>query len=150
MIPCLCFIATVLIVLLIRDFENENEIIYANQLRGLQNERKNDIMTQAADILIKHIYYEVMNTATKGITTYHFNILCKSSTIDNDDCKKYNGYKKWEENNEGQQLVSIMKEYNIQPNILRSQILAKLKNTFPDSNITTTNKNCCKHYVISW
>ena len=147
MISFLCFVALLLIVLLVMDFENEYEIVYANQLRGIQNDVRNDAINSVIKSTYNKIYSDVITKATTGENKYSFTLTCKAA-IDSTNCFAYDGYKEW--SNIHPQHAIALHTYNIKPDILRKQILHKIEHTFPDSNITTSFIRCCHVHTILW
>jgi hypothetical protein len=63
-------------------------------------------------------------------------------------CENYDGYQEWWRQyilrNGGEQLP------NIQSEKIKTRVIEKLQNVFPDSNITKGYKNCCDQYRINW
>lgn len=149
MISCLCFVALLLCVLLIMDFENENEyeVVYVNQLR----EMKNDSRIDAINTLIKsthdNLYSDIMDKSTIGENKHSFTLMCKVAG-ESTTRLTYDGYKEW--TNVYPQHTIALQAYNIEPTILRSQILHKIKKTFPCSSITTAFVRCCHVHTILW
>ena len=147
MIPCLCFVALLLIVLLIMDFENEYEIVYANQLRGIQNDVRNHAISSLINSAYDKLYSDVIEKATTGEHKHSFTLMCKAA-IDSTNCLAYHGYKEW--SNIHPQHAIALHTYNIEPYMLRKQILHNIEHAFPDSNITTAFVRCCHVHTISW
>lgn len=147
MIYCLCgsiiFIVIIMIVFLSElgkyIDEDGNPILTKQHLRGIYIE---DIV----DDRYNKIRNGVIESAVKGKTNVDFTIMCirNQHTI----CENYDGFKEWWRQyilrNGGEQLP------NIQSEKIKTRVIEKLQNVFPDSNITKGYKNCCDTYNITW
>ena len=120
--------------------ENGNKILTTQQLRGMYIE---DIV----DENYENIYNIVVQTAINGKNAVYFNIICIQSQVSysNNECNNYDGYQEWLRRKYGENIPK-----NNKPEIIRSHVINKLQNAFPDSNITKSYKNCCDQYKITW
>jgi hypothetical protein len=119
--------------------ENGNLRLTNKHLRGMYIE---DIVNDRYN----KIHNGVIENAIKGKTNVDFTIMC----IRNQHmiCDNYDGFKEWWRQyilrNGGEQLP------NIQSEKIKTRVIEKLQNVFPDSNITKGYKNCCDTYNITW
>jgi len=119
--------------------EDGNPILTNQHLRGMYIE---DIV----DDRYNKIHNGVIENAVKGKTNVDFTIMCIRSQ--HMICDNYDGFKEWWRQyilrNGGEQLLNIQSEQ------IKTRIIDKLQNVFPDSNITKGYKNCCDTYNITW
>ena len=120
--------------------EDGNPILTSQQLRSMYVEGiVNEIFT--------NIYNGVIGSSIEGKTSVYFRIMCIQSQVSysNNECNNYDGYQEWLRRKYGENIPK-----NNKPEIIRSHVINKLQNAFPDSNITKSYKNCCDQYKITW
>ena len=123
------------------------------QLRGMYIEG-------IVDEIFTNIYNGVIGSSIEGKTYGYFTIMCIKSPDPSsngkynygDDnpynCDIYDGYQQWWIRKIQRSGGSIPKY--IQSEQIKTQVIEKLQTTFPDSNITKGNANCCDQYRITW
>ena len=162
MYRCLCASIIITVIILIGVLselgkyidEDGNEILSSQNLRGMYI----DIIV---DEIFTNIYDSVITSAAKGKTTGSFTIMCIKSQDPNgakknyygDDnsysCDNYDGYKLWwiyKNRRNGDEPLPK----NDQSEKIKMRVIKKIQTTFPDSNITSSYKNCCDQYKITW
>ena len=120
--------------------EDGNPILTSQQLRSMYVEG-------IVDQIFPNIYNGVIDSSIKGKTSAYFTIMCIKSQVSysNNECNNYDGYQEWLRRKYGENIPK-----NNKPEIIRSHVINKLQNAFPDSNITKSYKNCCDQYKITW
>ena len=147
--------------------------IYNSQLRGFYDEQKNIYIQTIVYDEFKWIYSSILRNAKKksGSNEIHVSILCSPqfTIIDNE---KYIYYGNYDDHNNkqgstifkecwnydtiiyngdtAQHLSIINKIYKLTNDQLVLNVVDKLKQTFPDINITKVDDKCCNHYSIIW
>ena len=135
------------------DIEKEKvQVLYKNQLRGLYQKENNKAIEQIIDEQFTRIFDKVILNSKMNIHELHFMIFC------NGDSSLFSGVSTKE--NIKNVLPGVITYtqwnniYNFPLDISVSKILQKLKNTFPDSNITfhknQSDKKNCDYYTLSW
>jgi hypothetical protein len=61
------------------------------------------------------------------------------------NCDNYDGYQEWVKN----YLDGSIPNIHLQQ-IIKKQVIEKIQNAFPGSNITKGYENCCDVYRITW
>ena len=91
---------------------------------------------------------DVIEIAIKGKTNTDFTIMCISSqhTI----CDNYDGYQIWWSHYILRFGGELIPKNNIQSEQIKTLVIQKIQNAFPDSNIAKGDKNCCDTYNITW
>lgn len=145
--------------------------VYKNQLRGAYDEQKNIFIHTIVHDEFKWIYSSILQNAKQksGSNEIHVSILCvpEHSIVDNEkyiyndnyvyhnreasifkecwnyDIIIYNGII-------AQSLSEVKKIYKLTNDQLVLNVVDKLKQTFPDINITKVDDKCCNHYSIIW
>ena len=124
--------------LLCNDIEKV-QVLYKNQLRGLYQKENNKAIEKVINEQFTRIFDQVIFNSKMNIYELNFMIFCNGQC----DTKKnvlqpVISYTQWENT------------YNFPLDISVSKILQKLKNTFPDSNITSNKLSICDCYTLSW
>jgi len=103
--------------------ESNNYKIYnKSQLRNLVEEKKNELIQMLIDGVFNNIYSNVIGYASTNINEFKFSIFCCSDNI-HIRCFPQMGH--------------IPEYYNINITSIIPSILIKIKNIFPDIDITT-------------
>ena len=111
-------------------------------LRGAYKEELEKQSLRMFEITFDNIFDKIIESAKTGKNEYQFTIMCYPFEYSsNEDCEIRNigERKEWTRANP---FITI--------NQFRKNVLDALQNSFPDSNFTKTNKNCCEHYSIEW
>ena len=121
--------------------EDGNPILTTQHLRGMY-----------VDDIIDERYNKVRNyvieSAVKGKTNADFTNLCIRS--ENTICDNYNGYQEWWRRYILRNGGELIPKNDIRSEQIKTIVIEKLQNAFPDSNITKGYKNCCDTYNITW
>jgi len=124
--------------------EDGKVILTAQNLRGMY-------IDGIVDEIFTNIYNSVITSAAKGKTTGSFTIMCiKSQDITNNNCDNYDGYQIWWAHYILRNGGELIPKNNIQSEQIKTRVIQKIQNAFPDSNITKGYKNCCDQYKITW
>ena len=123
--------------------------ITKNQLRGMHKETYEGLLK---DLFIKtfdSIYDAIIEHAKLGQNEYRFTIMCEE--IPNNKCDTQNKYgnQQWPQTF-AYYPVSRETPYIITTEQYTENVVNALKQTFPDSNFTKINKNCCDYHTIKW
>ena len=121
--------------------EDGNPILTTQHLRGMYID---DIIDERYNII--HNY--VIESAVKGKTNIDFTIMC----IRNQHmiCDNYDGYQEWWMRYILRNGGELIPKNDIRSEQIKTRIIHKIQNAFPDSNITKGYKNCCDTYNITW
>jgi hypothetical protein len=119
--------------------ENGNEIMTPNQLRG-------NFIEAVVNDRYNKIYRGVLDSSIKGQTSFSFTIMCIRPP-NTRNCDNYDGYQEWFQNYFGGTIPNI---HSKQKQIIKKQVIEKIQNAFPGSNITKGYENCCDVYRITW
>ena len=121
--------------------------IYKNQLRGMHQIKTYQVLEKE---IYTNLYNSILEYAEKGKTEYHFNIMCtklnKEENILNKNCT-FNQHQYWVESHQSHHNLS---NYNITLDEFSTDLINKLRETFIDSDIIKSYKNCCDYYIIKW
>ena len=121
--------------------------IYKNQLREMHQIKTYQVLEKE---IYTNLYNSILEYAEKGKTEYHFNIMCtklnKEETIMNKNCT-FNQHQNWIESHQPHHNLS---NYNITLDEFSTDLINKLRETFIDSDIIKSYKNCCDYYIIKW
>jgi hypothetical protein len=100
------------------------------------------------DGIVDEIRNDVIESAIKGKTNTDFTIMCirNQYTI----CDNYDGYQEWWRQNILRNGGELIPKNNIQSEQIKTLVIQKIQNSFPDSNITKGYKKCCDIYNITW
>lgn len=145
---CLCtsIILTLLVAMLVVLYEIGSNIdengnlmvpMAPNQLRGMY------IEGIVYDRYTK-VYQGVIDSSMKGQTSYYFTIMCLRPKKQ-ENCDNYDGYQEWCKQYSGGTIPNIHSKQTI-----KKQVIEKIQNAFPGSNITKGYENCCDLYRITW
>lgn len=150
MIYCLCVNMIFIVIIMICVLselgkyidEDGNPILTTQHLRSMY-----------VDDIIDERYNKIRNyvieNAVKGKVNADFTIMCIRSyphTI----CDNYNGYQEWWRRYILRNGGEIIPKNDIRSEQIKTIVIEKLQNAFPDSNITKGYKNCCNIYNITW
>jgi len=105
-----------------------------NQLRGMYIE----------SIVYNHytkVYHDVVDSSIEGQTSYYFTVMCVRR-VGQDN---YDGYQEWCKQYSGGTIPNIQSKQ-----IIKKQVIKKVQNAFPGSNITKGYENGCDLYRITW
>ena len=113
------------------------------QLRGMYKKELERIMQSWFTDSFNNVFNNIVESAKQGKNEFQFNVVCigRSYNI----CNKENGY-----------YTTIMLPHitpsNVNINITKyaTNLIDKLRETFPDSNFTSVYNNCCEHHKIEW
>jgi hypothetical protein len=121
--------------------EDGNPILTTQHLRGMYID---NIIDERYNII--HNY--VIESAVKGKTNVDFTIMC----IRNQHmiCDNYDGYQEWWMRYILRNGGELIPKNDIRSEQIKTRIIHKIQNAFPDSNITKGYKNCCDTYNITW
>ena len=148
MIYCLCgciiFMVIIMIVFLseLGEYidEDGNPRLTTQHLRGMY-------IDNIIDDRYNKIRNVVIESAVKGKTNIDFTIMCIRRE---DICNNYDGYQEWWRRYILRNGGELIPKNNIQSEQIKTIVIEKLQNAFPDSNITKGYKNCCDIYNINW
>jgi hypothetical protein len=121
--------------------EDLNEIFTTQHLRDMYVE---DIV----DDRYNKIRNYVIESAVKGKTIADFTIMCIRNQYNN--CDNYDGYQRWWIRKIKRTGGEVIPKNNIQSEQIKTRVIQKIQNAFPDSNITKGYENCCDTYNITW
>ena len=121
--------------------EDGNPILTTQHLRGFY-------VDGIVDDRYNKIRNGVIESAFTGKTNTDFTIMCIRSqhTI----CEKYDGYQEWWRQYILRNGGELIPKNNIQSEQIKTRVIQKIQNAFPDSNITKGYKKCCDTYNITW
>lgn len=149
MIYCLCGSIIFMVIIMICVLselgkyidEDGNPILTTQHLRGMYID---NIIDERYNII--HNY--VIESAVKGKTNVDFTIMC----IRNQHmiCDNYDGYQEWWMRYILRNGGELIPKNDIRSEQIKTRIIHKIQNAFPDSNITKGYKNCCDTYNITW
>jgi hypothetical protein len=99
-------------------------------------------------VIVDEIRNGVIESAFTGKTNTDFTIMCIRSqhTI----CENYDGYLEWWRQYILRNGGELIPKNNIQSEQIKTRVIQKIQNAFPDSNITKGYKKCCDTYNITW
>jgi len=121
-------------------------ITHKYQLRGMYEKEKIFILNQFVEGFVDALYDDILMEAKLGNNLHEFTILCYErrgrKCIDH-----YKQFKREFQREIGSDLLTL---YNIGEQELISNITEKIKEAFPDSNLTKHYRNCCDYYILSW
>ena len=163
MYRCLCASIIITVIILIGVLselgkyidEDGNEILTTQHLRGMYID---GIVDDRYNIIRNY----VIESAVKGKTIADFTIMCIRSPEPNgarknyygDDnsysCDNYDGYQRWWIHRIKRTGGELIPKNNIQSEQIKTRVIQKIQNAFPESNITKSYKNCCDIYNITW
>ena len=163
MIYCLCGSIIFMVIIMICVLselgkyidEDGNPRLTTQHLRGMYID---DII----DERYNKIHNYVIESAVKGKTNVDFTIMCIRSPDPNgarkkyygDDnsysCDNYDGYQEWWMRYILRNGGELIPKNDIRSEQIKTRIIHKIQNAFPDSNITKGYKNCCDTYNITW
>ena len=118
-----------------------NPILTTQHLRGMYVEG-------IIDDRYNKIRNVVIESAVKGKTNADFTIMC--CRIEHTICDNYDGYQEWWRRYILKNGGEVIQKNDIRSEQIKTIIIEKLQNAFPDSNITKGYKNCCNTYNITW
>ena len=100
------------------------------------------------DGIVDVIRNGVIESAFTGKTNTDFTIMCirNQYTI----CDNYDGYQIWWSHYILRNGGELIPKNNIQSEQIKTLVIQKIQNSFPDSNITKGYKKCCDTYNITW
>lgn len=107
------------------------------QLRGMY-------INEIVDKYYNHIYTNIIDMKTYGYAASYFTLMCVQLR-DGQQCDNYDGSEEWLMRHYGDPVAETIKL-----RLLKKEILRRVKNVFPDSNITRGYKNCCDQYRVTW
>ena len=149
MIYCLCGSIIFMVIIMICVLselgkyidEDGNPRLTTQHLRGMYID---DII----DERYNKIHNYVIESAVKGKTNIDFTIMC----IRNQHmiCDNYDGYQEWWMRYILRNGGELIPKNDIRSEQIKTRIIHKIQNAFPDSNITKGYKNCCDTYNITW
>jgi hypothetical protein len=121
--------------------EDGNPILTTQHLRGMY-------IDNIIDERYNKIHNYVIDSAVKGKTNVDFTIMC----IRNQHmiCDNYDGYQEWWMRYILRNGGDLIPKNDIRSEQIKTRIIHKIQNAFPDSNITKGYKNCCDTYNITW
>lgn len=150
---------------------DEDPILTTQHLRGIPtisnllsdgNSIYEDLILTTQDLRSMHTIYnslyidgivdvirnDVIESAFTGKTNTDFTIMCirNQYTI----CDNYDGYQIWWRQYILRNGGELIPKNNIQSEQIKTRVIQKIQNAFPDSNITKGDKNCCDTYNITW
>lgn len=149
MIYCLCVSILFMVIIMICVLseigkyidEDGNPILTTQHLRGMY-----------VDDIIDERYNKIRNyvieSAVKGKTSADFTIMC--IRFEHTSCDNYDGYQEWWIRQIKRNGGEVIQKNDIRSEQIKTIIIEKLQNAFPDSNITKGYKNCCNIYNITW
>ena len=126
---------------------DKRQVYTTYQLRGMFEKEKNKAFQYITEIEYEHIYNGVLQQAMIGKTDLQFTILC----VNEHDKHNLDINSILDD-----ELLNIMKIYQITSELLSPKVLDKLKINFPDSKIITETDNSmnnhykCVYYTLSW
>jgi hypothetical protein len=126
--------------------DNFGAKITKQQLRGMRKEHIEGVIKESFIKTFDSLYYKIIECAKLGETEYQFTIMCESHTHRN--CEIQNGHQVWSQNNPNN-IITTSKPY-ITIEQYTTNVINALHQTFIESNITKTYKNCCDYYTITW
>ena len=149
MIYCLCVSILCMVIIMICVLselgkyidEDGNPILTTQHLRGMYVD---DIIDERYNKMRNY----VIESAVKGKTNADFTNLCIRS--ENTICDNYNGYQEWWRRYILRNGGELIPKNDIRSEQIKTIVIEKLQNAFPDSNITKGYKNCCDTYNITW
>jgi hypothetical protein len=121
--------------------EDGNPRLTTQHLRGIYVE-------VIIDDRYNKIRNHVIDSAVKGKTNIDFTIMCIRNKYN--ACINYDGYQEWWRQYILRNGGKLIPKNNIQSEQIKMRIIEKIQNSFPDSNITKSYKNCCDTYNITW
>jgi hypothetical protein len=149
MIYCLCGSIIFMVIIMICVLselgkyidEDGNPILTTQHLRGMY-------IDNIIDERYNKIHNYVIDSAVKGKTNVDFTIMC----IRNQHmiCDNYDGYQEWWMRYILRNGGDLIPKNDIRSEQIKTRIIHKIQNAFPDSNITKGYKNCCDTYNITW
>ena len=156
MIRCLCasliFMVIIVICVLseIGKYINEdgNPILTTQHLRGISTISNLLYIETIIDDRYNKIRDGVIENAIKGKTNVDFTIMCIRNQ--HMSCDNYDGYQVWWINRIKSTGGEVIPKNNIQSEQIKTRVIQKIQNAFPDSNITKGYKKCCDTYNITW
>lgn len=137
------------------------QVLYKHQLRGLHKKELTQMMEQTFSKTYYYIYDNIIEKAKQGSHEFQFTIMC--SPLDNANCLSrndynlvklkqtirnnfINGHQEWIQRNPN----NVLSITGITLDDYMTELLDILIETFPDSNITKSYKNCCDYHTIKW
>ena len=128
--------------------EDGNVILSNQHLRGISTISN---LLYVEDI-IDHRYNKIRNivigSEVDGKTNAGFTIMCIRSQYNN--CDNYDGYQLWRRRQIKRTGGELIPKNNIKSERIKTRVIQKIQNAFPDSNITKGYENCCDIYNITW
>ena len=121
--------------------EDGNPILTTQHLRGMY-------VVVIIDERYNKIRNYVIESAVKGKTSADFTIMC--IRFEHTICNNYDGYQEWWRRYILKNGGEVIQKNDIRSEQIKTIIIEKLQNAFPDSNITKGYKNCCNTYNITW
>lgn len=128
--------------------EDGNPILTNQHLRGISTISNLLYVEGIIDDRYNKIYNLVIESAVKGKTNTDFTIMCIRNQYT--FCENYDGYQVWWRRYISQEGGKLIPKNNIQSEQIKTHVIEKIQNVFPDSNITKDYKNCCDTYNITW
>ena len=161
MIYCLCasilFIVIIMVIIMIRMLseigkyiDEDGNSIYEDLILTTQDLRSMHTIYNSLyiDGIVDVIRNGVIESAFTGKTNTDFTIMCirNQYTI----CDNYDGYQIWWSHYILRNGGELIPKNNIQSEQIKTLVIQKIQNSFPDSNITKGYKKCCDTYNITW
>ena len=153
MIYCLCASLIFMVLIMISVLgkyidEHENPILTKQHLRGISTISNLLYIEGIIDDRYNKIYNYVIESAVKGKTSAGFTIMCISKQYNN--CDNYDGYQEWWARYIYKNGGEFIPKNDIRSEQIKTRVIQKIQNAFPDSNITKGYENCCDTYNITW
>jgi hypothetical protein len=128
--------------------DNLGKRITKKQLRGMYKQELERFMSDLFVKTFDDIYDKIIGYAKIGKYEYQFTIMCEE--IQNSNCEMNKGHELWLQKNGDQgNVIKNAKPY-ITIEKYKTNLIDALHKTFPDTNITTINKNCCEYHIVQW
>jgi hypothetical protein len=121
--------------------EDGNPRLTTQHLRGMYID---DIIDERYNEIRNH----VIDSAVKGKTNTDFTIMCIRNKYN--ACINYDGYQEWWRRYILRNGGNFIPKNDIRSEQVKMRVIEKIQNSFPDSNITKSYKNCCDTYNITW
>ena len=136
-----------IVILLMNVVHLFGEPILNHQLRGAHKQHQERLIQELFKTTFDSLHKQIIESAMVGQNECTFTIVCQENYSLNCEFANNEQHKFWSHE---QHKIWSQNHPFITLKQFRKNVLDALQNSFPDSNFTKTNKNCCGHYSIKW